>query len=99
MAHDGFDHICIVNHGIPSKQVICAVRQVLVQPVMQAACFFKGSAVDNFQYLVEADAAFNHPLTCVFRQYDLQIKAGAVHHFPHPSFNPTAKLNTSFPAA
>ncbi len=99
MVHDGFDHKYIVNHSGYTKQVVCAVRQVLVQPVMKATSFFDGSAVNNFQNLFKVNLSFRHSLNGVLRQYNLQIKTGAVHHFPQLSFNPTAKLNTSFPAA
>ena len=71
MVHDGFDHKDIVNHSSYTKQVVCAIRQVFEEPVMQATRFFQRSAIDNFQDLVEADASFNHPLTGMLRQNNL----------------------------
>ena len=94
MVHDGFDHKYIVNHSRYAKQVSCAVRQVIVQPIMKTACFFERAAFDDFQNPCGFNIPFCHSLEGMFSQHHGQIEALAVHYFPQLSFNPIAKLNT-----
>ena len=94
MVHDGFDHKYIVNHSRHAKQVICAVRQMLVEPVMKTARFFERAAFDDFQNQRCFNIPFCHSQAGMFSQHNGQVEALAVHYFPQESFNPTAKLNT-----
>ena len=94
MVHDGFDHKYIVNHSRHAKQVIRAVRQMLVEPIMKTACFFERAAFDDFQNQCGFNIPFSHSQAGMFSQYHGQIEALAVHYFPQLSFNPTARLNT-----
>ncbi len=99
MVHNGFDHKCIVNDSRHTKQVVCALRQLLVKPEVSAACVLLCAGVDDFQNQLRSHLALCHAQAGMFCQNDRQVKTQAMHYLAQLSFIPVTRLNTTFPAA
>ena len=71
----------------------------LYKPIVIAAGIFYSAGINNLEDQGGADISLCHSLNGALRQNHWQVESRAVHYFPQLSFNPTAKLNTGFPAA
>ena len=60
MVHDRLDHDDIFNHGGYTKQIICAVVEVLVQPIVRIVSFFEGASINDVQRHCCTDIALDH---------------------------------------